>query len=42
MKNVDLTKKQYHVIMHPAWEICIKCNEAEGNGIDTNFPFCMG
>ena len=41
-KNDDLTKNQYHAIMHPTWEICIKCNVAEENDIVTSFPFCIG
>ena len=42
LNKVDLTKKRYHVIMHPMWKICIKCNETEGSRSVTGFSFCMG
>ena len=42
MKYPDLTKNQYHAIMHPMWRNCIECNDEIKNEIVTNFPFCIG
>ena len=42
VKCPDLTKNQYHAIMHPMWRNCIECNDEIKNEIVTNFPFCIG